>query len=243
MGIVTVLNRTTSDPFVLSGFAAGTCWGANTNDEEKNFNRGQSCYAADHMRTAEYPQIYLILDGYSAKVIREWYTHIIDTSRMQASTRYMDYKNFAYIVPPSIVGNEKALDIYVDTMDFISKSIEGMLELGVPNEDATMILPLAYSTKIVVRIGLREFMNMCRKRRCSRAYWEYRQLMDDIIEALCEYSEEYQLLKDEGYFDAQCEVLGYCPEEYSCGRKIKKADAFKILENYKREEENGRTDN
>ena len=243
MGTITILNRTTSDPYILSGFAAGTCWGADVNNEEKNFKRGQSCYAADHMRTAEYPQIYLILDGYSAKVIREWYTHIIDTSRMQASTRYMDYKNFAYIVPPSIAGNEKALDIYVDTMDFISKSIEEMLELEVPNEDATMILPLAYSTKIVVRIGLREFMNMCRKRRCVRAYWEYRQLMDDIIEALCEYSEEYQLLKDEGYFNAQCDVLGYCPEEHSCGRKIKKADAFKILENYKREEENGRTDN
>lgn len=240
MGIVTVLNRTTSDPQVLSGFCAGVCWGANVNDEEKNLKRGESCYSADHMRTAEYPQIYLVIDGYSAKTIREWYTHIIDTTRMQASTRYMDYKNFAYIVPPSIANNEEALDTYIDTMSMISNSIEYLLELGIPNEDATMILPLAYSTKIVVRIGLREFMNMCRKRRCRRAYWEYRELMNDIIEALCEYSDEYSALEDGGYFSAQCDVLGYCPEEHSCGRKIKKADALKILENYKQEGEDAR---
>lgn len=52
----------------------------------------------------------MILDGYSARVIREWYTHIGGSpTRLQASTRYIDYEHgFDYVVPPSIEKDEAA---------------------------------------------------------------------------------------------------------------------------------------
>lgn len=227
MGFVTILPETTKTPLELSGFAAGYCWGATLSDFAKNYIRGLDCFNSDHMRTAEFPKLYLTIEGYSAKVIREFYTHIIDVTRLQASTRYIDYKNFEYVTPPKIENNSEALDIYTDTMDFISKSIERLVELGIPKEDASGLLPLNYSTKIIVCIGLREFMQMCRKRRCMRAYHEFRELMDEIVKQLTLYSPDYALLNDKGFFDAQCDVLGYCPESHGCGRKIdKKQFAF-----------------
>lgn len=75
MGNVILQKETTIDPISLIGREAGVCWGADITDTEKNYKRGIDCLRARHGRTWEYPQIYVILDGYSARVIRELYTH------------------------------------------------------------------------------------------------------------------------------------------------------------------------
>ena len=68
------------------------------------------------------------LSGYSAKVIRELYTHIGGSpTRLQASTRYINYTNFEYIIPNSIRNNIEALLIYKETMANISSSIDKLM--------------------------------------------------------------------------------------------------------------------
>lgn len=69
--------------------------------------RGLDCLESEHGRTFEFPDVYMVLDGFSARVIREFYTHIGGApTRLQASTRYIDYaKGFAYFTPPSIERN------------------------------------------------------------------------------------------------------------------------------------------
>ena len=110
MGTVTVQKYTTTNPISLIGEEAGICWGADITDEAKNHKRGIDCIKSDHGRAMEFPQIYLVLDGWSAKVIREFYTHIAGgPTRLQASTRYIDYsKGFENVVPRSVEGNEEA---------------------------------------------------------------------------------------------------------------------------------------
>ena len=95
MGKVIIQERyTTKNPITMIGEEAGTCWGADTNDDVKNYKRGLDCLSNEHGRTIEYPDVYMILDGYSARVIREWYTHIGGSpTRLQASTRYIDYEH------------------------------------------------------------------------------------------------------------------------------------------------------
>ena len=94
-GKVIILSETTDEPLTLAGALCGVCWGADTKDNKKNFNRGLECLRNGHGRTLEFPQIYMILDGWSAKVIREFYTHISGgPTRLQASTRYIDYNDF-----------------------------------------------------------------------------------------------------------------------------------------------------
>ena len=49
--------------------------------------------------------------------------------------------------------------------------------------------------------------------------------LPDIMKALASYSDEWKMLITDAslnVFSPKCEVLGYCPEKNSCGRKPKK---------------------
>lgn len=222
MGKITVLSTTTKNPISLIGERAGICWGADISDQQKNYKRGLDCIHANHGRTLEFPNIELIIDGYSARVIREWFTHIgCLPSRLQESTRYIDYKDFKYITPSTISKNEKALKVYDDIMKTISEGMQTLEELNIPREDSAMALPLSMATKIVDKRNLRNYIDMSRQRKCSRANWEFRQLFNDICTALSSVSDEWKYIV-ETEFMPKCEVLGYCPEKHSCGRKSKK---------------------
>lgn len=220
MGTVTILKETPEKPISLMGERAGVCWGADIADAEKNYKRGIDCIQSGHHRVMEYVNVEMILDGYSARVIREWYTHIGGApTRLQASTRYINYKDFSYVVPPAVAGNEQAKAVYEAAMTAIANAC-GTLEqeLGIPREDSAMLLPLGMTTRIVDKRNVRNLIEMSHQRLCTRAYWEYRQLMQDIKEALGAYSEEWRCLT-EHYFVAKCEVSGYCTEKKSCGRR------------------------
>lgn len=219
MGTVIIQSLTTEKPISVMGMEAGICWGGDVSDEEKNYKRGLDCLQSGHLRTAEYPQVYMVLDGYSARVIREFYTHIAGgPTRLQASTRYINYKDFKYIVPEKISKAASTNATYIEAMDNIQDSLVKLELLGVTKEDSANLLPLGMTTKIVVRTNLRNLIDMSHQRMCTRAYWEFRNLMNDIIKALADYSNEWEnLIKQHKIFKPKCAVCGYCEEKYSCG--------------------------
>ena len=153
MGKVIIQNYTCKNPITMIGFEAGICWGADTGDEKKNYRRGLDCLESGHGRTFEFPDVYLTLEGYSARVIREWYTHIGgQPTRLQASTRYIDYEHgFDYVTPPSIAERSAAKAVYDELMAEIQKHLARLDELGVPREDSAMGLPLGMETRIVLQ--------------------------------------------------------------------------------------------
>ena len=223
MGKVIILDETTRNPITLIGKRAGVCWGADVTDDEKNYKRGLACLSSNHGRTLEFINVEMVLEGYSARVIREWYTHIGGSpTRLQASTRYIDYqKGFDYFTPPSIAANNQALEIYDKLMDNIKTSLQMLHMLGIPKEDSANGLPLGMMSKIVCKHNFRNLVDMSHQRECSRAYHEYRKLFKDICNALSEYSEEWKYLVD-NYFMPKCDYLGRCTEKKSCGRRINK---------------------
>lgn len=225
IGSVTIQEYTTKQPITMIGREAGVCWGADTSDNRKNYKRGISCLESEHGRTFEFPDVYMILDGYSARTIREWYTHIGGApTRLQSSTRYIDYKKFNYITPPSI--NNAARIVYENAMDNMSKAMQSLSKMSIPKEDIAMLLPLGMTTKIVDKRNLRNLIDMSHQRMCSRAYWEYRQLFSDICNALREYSEEWEYIVD-NYFMPKCKYMGHCKEKNSCGL-VKKGEIKSI---------------
>ena len=222
MGNIIIQKETTTDPISLIGREAGVCWGADITDKEKNYKRGIDCLISGHGRTWEYPQIYMVLEGYSARVIRELYTHIGGSpTRLQASTRYINYKRFPYVTPPVIERNIETKTIYESAMQDIANAMEKLEVLNIPREDIALLLPLGMESKVVLRTNLRNLVDMAHQRLCTRAYWEYRCLMRDLMKALSEYSEEWKYLVDK-YFVPKCEVCGFCTEKKSCGRKPQK---------------------
>ncbi len=221
MGTITILPETTKKPITLIGQRAGVCWGADTSDPAKNYKRGMDCIESGHGRTLEFVNVEMILDGYSARVMREWYTHIGGApTRLQASTRYIDYGEFDYVVPPSIRehnGYDDALMIYDAAMETISNSMQQLESKGIPREDIALLLPLGMTTRIVDKRNLRNLIDMSRQRMCNRAYWEFRELFDDILCALEGYSDEW-ITVIQKTMHAKCFILGYCPEKHGCGK-------------------------
>lgn len=228
MGQIIIQEETTKNPISLIGKEAGICYGSNTTDPEKNYKRGLGCISSGHGRALEYPQVYMVIDGYSAKVMREFYTHIAGgPTRLQASTRYIDYEHgFDVIVPPSVRKDPKAEELYMGAVSAVQDALCKMDELGVPREDSSMILPLGMATKVVVRTNLRNLVDMSGQRMCTRAYWEFRNVMNDLCKALSEYSKEWdEIIHSLKLFTPKCEVLGYCPEAKGCGRKAQKKES------------------
>ncbi len=223
MGKVIILESTTKNPISLMGERAGVCWGSDITDPKKNYRRGQDCLESGHGRVLEFVNIEMVLDGYSARVIREWYTHLGGSpTRLQASTRYIDYEDFEYILPPSAAKNEGAKAVYEDTMKTISEATRKLeKEYGIPREDAALLLPLGMSTKIVDKRNVRNLIDMSHQRLCTRTYWEYRALMHDVMAALSAISPEWEEIVSK-YFVPKCELTGFCPEKKSCGRRPKK---------------------
>lgn len=211
---------TTKNPITCMGEEAGICWNANTSDQEKNYKRGKDCLDSNHGRVMEFPQIYLTLDGYSARVIREFYTHIGGSpTRLQESTRYIDESFFDYIIPQTISKHDNTLFTYTRLMSDIMSAYKTLVEDGIPKEDAANVLPLGMASKVVVRTNLRNLIDMAHQRLCKRAYWEYRELMYDLMDALSQVSDEWREIVDK-YFVPKCEVndINKCIENKGCGR-------------------------
>lgn len=215
---VIILSQTTENPISLIGKCAGVCWGADTTDSAKNYRRGWDCIVSGHGRTEEFPDVYMVLDGYSARVIREWYTHIGGApTRLQASTRYIDYHELEYVVPLSISKNPDAYKDYNDVMTDIARTVERLEGLGIPREDAAMLLPLGMCTRVICKHNLRNLIDMSHQRMCNRAYWEFRNLFNDLCDALIEYSPEWRTLV-QTQFKPKCDLIGRCPEKHGCGK-------------------------
>ena len=228
MGTITILEQTEKDPITLMGKMAGVCCGADVTDNTKNYKRGLECIKSGHGRVMEFVNVAMIIDGYSGRVLREYYTHIGGSpTRLQASTRYINYSKgdgFTYITPKSIEKDEEVLPIWDGFMKDINRFISEMINTWkIPVEDATMLLPLAYTSKMVDKRNLRNLVDMSRQRMCTRAYWEYRELFNDICNAFREYSDEWAWIVD-NLFHPKCEEYGYCTETKSCGRKPRKEE-------------------
>lgn len=219
-GNITILPETVRNPITVIGRNAGVCYDSDTSDRVKNYNRGLDCLRHRHFRALEFAEISMVIEGYSAKVMREFYTHIGGMpTRQQASTRYIEYGDFDYIIPHTIRDNPIALQIYEQTMHNIQDNIQ-LLEQAckIPKEDSSMLLPFGMTTKVVCRTNARNLMDMSRNRECSTAFWEYREVFADIKAAASFYDDEWKTLINMLFFP-KCVELKYCPEgKNSCGR-------------------------
>lgn len=74
----------TKEPLKVMGNAASICYDSieledviNNAKVKKAKGIARHCLNSGHDRVAEFADVTLILDQYSARVIREWYTHIV----------------------------------------------------------------------------------------------------------------------------------------------------------------------
>lgn len=220
--MITIFDTTDKYPLQKIGKMAGVCWNSPVDDAEKNIRRAKDCILSGHGRVMEYVDIELCIEQYSARAIREYYTHIGGgPTRLQESTRYVNCEKFDYYLPPTAKKSPEAQAAYSECMENIRKSYAKLMEAGVSKEDAANILPLGMMTKIVDKRNLRNMINLMNQRLCTRAYVEIRQMANEIKQALSDYSEEWKWIC-ENLFVPKCDVTGFCIEAKCCGRRPKK---------------------
>lgn len=214
----------TQNPLQLIGRAAGICWEAPTDDPNKNIARAKSCIEAGHGRVLEFPEIMVAIDGDSARMFRELYTHIGGgPTRLQSSTRYVDERNFKYYTPPSCQ-KEGVKEVYDKGMAQMAQVYGELIELGVPREDAANQLPLGMDSRVVWKLNLRTLINFMNKRLCNRALLEIRKFASELRELLMGLDDEWKWI-GENLFVPTCEQYKYlnpkmvfCLEKQCCGR-------------------------
>lgn len=94
----------------------------------------------------------------------------------QRSQRFCSEDRFEYVTPSTIGEMD-----FQWAMDGIEQWYYRWQVKDVPNEDARYVLPNACATSLYLSCNLRELIHLCNERLCSRAQWEIRAMMKEVI--------------------------------------------------------------
>jgi thymidylate synthase (FAD) len=113
-------------------------------------------------------------------------THQLVRHRMasydQESQRFSAATREGFVTPPTIRGNEGALNAYDEALKAVYSAYEKMVAAGVPKEDARYVLPSGIKTKLVMTLNARSLMHIVWQRTAVQAQWEIRELTNTMLE-------------------------------------------------------------
>lgn len=165
-----------------------------------------------HESVLEHVSFTFSVDGVSRSLMAQITRHRIASFSVK-SQRYVKEKSFERVVPHTIEENPEARELFEIAMRSAEDAYRGLMELGIPKEDARFVLPNACATNILFTMNARELRHFFRLRCCNRAQWEIRELARDML-ALVKKAAPL-LFGDAG---PAC-VHGSCPEgNMTCGK-------------------------
>jgi thymidylate synthase (FAD) len=223
------LTRITNNPIQAVEEAACNCYNSKPTDGKIM----KHCIKSGHTSVAEFCDFTFHIEGISRALSHQLVRHRL-ASYAQRSQRYCSEDGFNYVTPKTIQGNDEAIVIYKTIMKDLAFKYKQLQELGIPNEDARMVLPNACETQIEVKMNLRALMNFMNERLCSCAQWEIRSLAWEMRKQVL-----LQVPELEDYLVPKCEKngkeFGACNESKSrsCGRHPRLADIFDCYQNNK----------
>lgn len=136
-----------------------------------------------------------------------------------------------YLTGPTIKGNINAQYKYDDTMAEIDGAYKGMIADGVAIEDARGILPTNILTNIVMKINLRNFVELVHKRSSSRVQGEYHDVLDAMQKAVLEVHPWVALFIDRTFDQAAKDldkaINEFHPEDFTLGTDRDDAEKLK----------------
>jgi thymidylate synthase (FAD) len=156
-----------------SALSGKDLWEKVTEDQKTRLIR--QVISSGHTSTIEHASFSFAIEGVSRALTHQLVRHRI-ASYSGKSQRYVKEGGFEYILPPTIEKNAEAKKIYLAEIEKIQEDYNKLIELGIPAEDARMLLPNACETKIIVTMNARSLFNFFEERLCMRAQWEIRQM-------------------------------------------------------------------
>ena len=107
-------------------------------------------------------------------------------SYTQKSQRHTEEKDFPTYTPPSIANEVSGWQTYSRAIDHCKEAYKSLVAMGIPWEDARMVLPNAQTTDIVMTANFREWRHVIKLRVSKDAQMEIRFLIYRILEILIE---------------------------------------------------------
>jgi thymidylate synthase (FAD) len=196
-----------SDGQVVALSAIRTCYSHNfpsqivENEGDKYFNKvardGEGGTEADrlirhimnsgHTSTMEHINFTFSIECVSRSLLAQLTRHRHFSYSVQ-SQRYNKLETtsksggFDYIVPDSVKDDDEKLNNYLGIMRAIQIQYDELRKLGIPAEDARMVLPNAATCNLVFTGNLRSILEFHGKRSSNHAQWEIRELAEKIKE-------------------------------------------------------------
>ena len=228
------LTRITKNPILAIEEAASNCYNSDATGEGKIMAH---CIKSGHTSVTEFCDFTFHIEGISRALSHQLVRHRL-ASYAQRSQRYCSEGNFDYVIPNSIKSNKSAFEEYTELMYTITDTYRLLQEMGIPNEDARMVLPNACETQIEVKMNLRTLMNFMNERLCTCAQWEIRNLAWEMRKQVL-----LQVPELDNYLVPKCEKygkeFGFCTEtkqrreQIKCNTHPRLAEIFEDYHHYK----------
>ena len=170
------LIQSTPNPIETIAQIASICYDSDPKDPMKLVKH---LYRNGHHSVMEHIYFTFKIEGISRACSHQLVRHR-HCSFTQRSQRYCSEDGFRIIAPKTILKIDQR-DGYVDLMDEIEKNYDELQALGVPNEDARYVLPNACATSLYLSCNLRELIHIANERLCTRAQWEIRDLVKQMV--------------------------------------------------------------
>lgn len=197
------LISSTADAVYTCGYAAANCTGSE--DISKALN---AALESGHDSVLEHASVTFEITGLSRACAAQLERHRL-ASYAERSYRYSVVPN-ERVMPASVMSFEGE---YRRICEEAYTLYRRMISENVSPEDARYILPMAWTTDIVVTMNLRELKHFISLRMCNRAQSEIRDIATQMAFLL---ERIYPRLAVK--WKPQCIQLGHCPEKRSCGR-------------------------
>lgn len=209
------------NPLAVVEQAASVCYDSQPTE---TYRIAKTCKASGHTSVLEHISFTFHICGVSRALLAQLTRHR-HASFSVRSQRYCNEYGFKYITPGSV--EKTASDIYyADVMDAAGDAYDGLLDAGMPGEDARYVLPNACCTELYMTMNARALIESSRQRLCSRAQWEIR----DMFEAMRETVRPVCLEVSE-WMRPKCEddpEHPFCPEVKSdCPRHPKLKEVYR----------------
>jgi thymidylate synthase (FAD) len=148
--------------------------------------------SSGHTSTLEHGSYTFTITGVTRSLLAQLTRHRVGMSFSVQSQRYVRFGSkdrsggFDYVTPPKIKEKgEMAEAIYSDIMDNVQSWYDMLRSLGIPPEDARMVLPNAATVNLVMSANLTALIAFYGKRRAGNgAQWEIAELAEQIRAAV-----------------------------------------------------------
>ena len=168
---VTLL-QATSNPIETIASIASICYDS---DPKNPIKLVEHLYKNGHHSVFEHIYFTFKIEGISRACSHQLVRHR-HCSFTQRSQRYCSEDGFEYVTPPAV--NDA---MFYSAMEEINDWYRYQRESGALNEDARYILPNACATEMYLSCNLRELIHIANERLCSRAQWEIRKLVKQMV--------------------------------------------------------------